>query len=214
MTSKTSGYVKLFIATVLLIGCIFFIYPTIRNIFGLISPDEVTSMNDLQLFEGNYVKVTYDCVLNGYYSKYIYFWGKIFYVLRMPDKEEYLFSTVHSEKKSEWKERDFFTHASDSIGFIPENKNYIVGRVERLSADERRILSNRMKTTAYPEYTMINTEDNTNMKYYVNRLNMKTEIITLIIKVILVLFFLVIWIRRVTKIKEMKEDELNDYISC
>lgn len=213
MKPKTSGYFRLFIVTVLLIKCLSFTYPTMRNIFGLMSLDEVSSMKDAQLYEGNYVKVTYDCVLDGYYDKYIYFWGNMFNLLRMPDQEEYLFSTVPTNKKrlSEWEGCDYFVHASDSIGFIPENKHYFVGRVERLSVDERRILSKRMKSTAKPEYTMINTEENTNMIYYVNRLNMKTEISTLIKKVPLDLVVFAIWIRKFNKIKEMKEDELHVY---
>lgn len=213
MTSKKVGYIKLFIVTVLLIGSVLFIYPTIRNIVGLTSPVEVTSMNDPHLFEGNYVKVTYDCVLDGYFNRYRYFYGYIFYVLRMPDKEEYIFSAVHSEKMSEWEGCNFFAHASDSIGFVPEYKHYFVGRVERFSADERRILSRKMKTATYPAYTMINTEDNTNMEYYVNGLSMETERKTFIKKFFLFLAVLAIWIRRFAKIKEMREDISNDYTS-
>lgn len=154
------------------------------------------------------MKVAYDCVLDGYLNEYVYFSEIEFHILRMPRKEEYFFVTVSNDNKGEWEGCDHFVYHMDSAGSIPEKQHYFVGRIERLSTFEKSVFVNRMKLESkYQRYIMINTEDNTNMIYYVKKLDMKTELITLTMKAFWVFLFFVLWIRRFVKNKRGVKDE-------
>lgn len=207
MKSKKRCVVTFVLLSVLLLGTVYFMVPTIHNIQGLKNLDEVTSMNDTNLKEGNYVKVPYECMLNAYRHHSVYWYDYNYKLIRLKGKEEYLYVAVHSDEMDALEGCDYIEFHPDSVGFVPKEEHYFIGKVEKNTAENRRTFANRIQMVLESKFCMVNTVDNTNLLFYINEMNIPTQKKILRVKVGLVAGAFLLWLLSLRKmIKQKKEN--------
>lgn len=207
MKSKKRCVVTFVLLSVVLLGTVYFMVPTIHNIQGLKTLDEVTSMNDTDLKEGNYVKVPYDCMLNAYRHHGVYWYVYNYGLVRLLGREEYLYIAEHSDEPDTRTGSNYFQYHSDSVGFVPEEEHYFIGKVEKNTAENRRMFANRIQMVLESKFCMVNTVDNTNLQFYINEMNIPTQKKILRGKVGLVAGAFLLWLLSLRKmIKQKKEN--------
>ena len=164
-------------------------------------------MNDTDLKEGNYVKVPYDCMLNAYRHHGVYWYVYNYGLVRLPGREEYLYIAEHSDEPDTRTGSNYFQYHSDSVGFVPEEEHYFIGKVEKNTAENRRMFANRIQMVLESKFCMVNTVDNTNLLFYINEMNIPTQKKILRVKVGLVAGAFLLWLLSLRKmIKQKKEN--------
>lgn len=201
------GYSKAVILALLVMVCLYTIFPNIRNIIGIQSPETISSVKDSAFYDGNYVTFDFDCVLDAYYNKSVYWYEYNFGLLRLADKEEYVYASIHSSNKLSWNDCDYFpnTKAAESVNFRPDKPHRFIGRVEVFEPVTSSHIQDRIEDKSFgAEYQMINKAENTNTLYYVDIIETGVEVRNLIIKVIILAILVTLLTISIKKICVMK----------
>ena len=207
---KSGMFFFVFFAAVIAVIVIFFI-PSVMNLCGYFFYDSVDSIDSKEMKQGNYVCVEYDCVLNGYNTIHDMFSSVSDYILKFGDDEQFVYVRVPSDAIKYWDGCNLFLKPQEAAGFTSSEKHRFIGKVEQIDKDLRKQYVDRMNSKAYPEYIMINTEENTNLDFYIKEIVPWSELIGIVIEIIVLFIGVKFALRHLSKlIDAIKEKETAD----
>ena len=190
----------IFIAALFLFELFVFTIPCVQKIIGYNNPDVVEDIHSSNFVEGNIVSIPFDCVLPGNVTRPQTTYNESFFVLKFRD-EQFVYVCIPNGDRDFWSGINYFDIPSNAVGFRAEQPYKFIGTVKRIDDSLRKQMLERMNYMVLESSKMINTQDNTNLEYYIDLLIVRNENLYLIIEIMVHIVLIILFILTIRRYK-------------
>ncbi len=208
--TKKDQILKMSIIAIIVFSVVTFLtIPSLSKILWYYFCDEVEDIHSQALEEDKTVKVPFDCVISIFDIKsthYTKYFSENYYLLRI-GADQYVCVHIPTADTKFWKGVTLYHNPSEALVFNGEKKFALIGKVETFSAEEKEHLLNTVNANALQDYTKMINGEMTNPDIYVDLIYIDRELIFVAIESVVLLVFVILFLKVFRKYKEMKTEE-------